>query len=333
MRRAKAALKELVGAVALAPGLAVRTRTALRRRINVVYAHRIGDWVPYDADFYTGLTLERFDRSLRLLASRFAFVPLPELLGDEPPDDGPPRLSVTFDDGFDVGEGMADVLEANGVKATTFVVTETLGNRNLMWRNKLSALRALRPEEVYVARFNDLATKSGFAPIADGRSLMAATTAWPMARKEDLVDELWSACAMPPLSEFLDEHRPYFTWPALERWLARGHHVGLHTATHPFCSRIDAPGIVDEVVDPAAALRERLNLSFLPLSYPFGDRLDVATERELVERGVVDAAFGIAGFARRGAPRHSLERACIDASLRFEVFGKALLGRPRAAHD
>ena len=35
--------------------------------------------------------------------------------------------------------------------------------------------------------------------------------AWDMARKDELADALWAACDMPPLSEFLDEHRPYFT--------------------------------------------------------------------------------------------------------------------------
>ena len=66
-------------------------------------------------------------------------------------------LAVTFDDGFDlVRSGALEVLNAHGVKATSFVVTAMLDNRALMWRYKLSAIQTLRPEETYVPANNRL---------------------------------------------------------------------------------------------------------------------------------------------------------------------------------
>jgi peptidoglycan/xylan/chitin deacetylase (PgdA/CDA1 family) len=244
---------------------------------------------------------------------------------------GVPRLAITFDDGFDlVRNGAVDVLEQHGVQATVFVVTSALDNESLMWRNKLSAIRALADASTYLPRYNELMGRFGLPPVATAAALMPASEAWPTERKEQLADELWAACGLPPLREFLAEHRPYFSWKDLRAWLARGHGVGLHTLTHPFCSRLDAAGIERELVEPAALLRDRLGLDFLPFSYPFGDRLDEATELELHERGVFDCAFGIEGFARRGTAPHRLERACIEGELGYPVFGKAMLGLPRS---
>src|SRR5262249_54439821 len=134
---------------------------------------------------------------------------------------------------------------------------------------------------------------------------------------------------MPPLHEFLDEHQPYFTRDGLKRWLAAGHGVGLHTASHPFCSRLSAEGIRAEIEEPAALLRAELGLCFLPFSYPFGIRLAKAAERRLSEDEVFACAFGIEGFVPRGTPAYRLERACIEGDLAFTVFGTALLGTTR----
>jgi len=147
-----------------------------------------------------------------------------------------------------------------------------------------------------------------------------------MKLKEELVDDLWRACDMPVLDEFLEEHRPYFTWDGLKQWLAAGHHVGLHTATHPFCSGLGSEEVRTEIEEPASLLRSRLGLGFLPFSYPFGVRLCEMAEQQLYESRVFDCAFGIEGFVPRGTPDYRLERACIEGNFVFNVFGSALLG-------
>jgi peptidoglycan/xylan/chitin deacetylase (PgdA/CDA1 family) len=324
-----AIVKKGIGLLALQPPFSLWTRRCLRGGINVVYTHYVGEAAPYYADYYLGSTIDRFDRDLAILKKHFEFVPLADLVRQKGArgESSRPLLALTFDDGFDaLRNGVMEVLAHHGVRVTSFVITGMVGNENLMWRNKLSAIRALRKERLYVAHYNSLMTKVGLSSISRGGELLPASRGWTMGLKEELVDALWKACDMPALKEFLDEHRPYFTWAGLKQWLAAGHDVGLHTATHPDCSRLGVEEMRVEIEEPASLLRSRLGLRFLPFSYPFGARLPGAAERELYEKRVFDCAFGIEGFVPRGTPEYRLERACIEGSFGFNVFGSVLLG-------
>lgn len=327
---ARNAVKRAIGRLALAPLVAPIVRASLRRRINVVYLHYVGEPRPYYDGYYCGSTIERFADHLALLARHFEFATLQEVVSGAGALDGEaPRLAVTFDDGFDlISNGTADVLERHGISATTFVVVSTLDNANLMWRNKVSAICSLGDPGGVVNEYNRLAAAYGMAAATGITEVLRRSENWPSHANEDLADTLWQRCGLPPLDEFLDEHRPYFTWEGLRAWLARGHAVGFHTATHPYCDRIGGAEIEAEIVRPAALLREQLDIEFLPFSYPFGVRLPAEIERDLYERGVYDCALGIRGFARTGTPPFGLERAPIECEVRFSVFGNVLLGRP-----
>ena len=326
----KSLVEDAAALVSLSPVLSPVRRRALRGTTNIVYYHYIGPDVPYYADFATGCTLERFAQDLETLREHFRFASLAQVIAGRD-DAKKPLLALTFDDGFDlIASGVADVLELYGATATTFVITSCIDNEALMWRNKLSVIRALVDESVYVARYNELMRERGYPPVARGRMLQAASLAWPAGEKDELADALWASCDLPPVATVLAEYRPYFTWEGLERWLERGHDVGLHTATHPMCSRLDAAGIHAEIVEPAQLLRRRLGLESVPFSYPFGRRLPEAVERELYEQGVFSCAVGINGFAAVATPPYRLERACAEQGLGLSVFGRALLG-PAAA--
>jgi peptidoglycan/xylan/chitin deacetylase (PgdA/CDA1 family) len=304
----------------------------LRGRTKIVYAHHVGPAAPYLASFGSAFTAEQLDEHLSTLERHFEFAPLADVLAANGAGAGgaSDRLAVTFDDGFDlIRTGALDVLEAHGVKATTFVLTAMLDNRGLMWRNKLSAIRALRPEATYVPAYNRLMQSVGGPTVAGGSELLGAAMQWDMARKDELVDELWATCDMPPLSELLDEHRPYFTRAALAQWRARGHDVGLHTATHPDCSRLDADGVRAEILEPARQLGAELGAQSVTFSYPFGRRCSADLAPMLETVGLFDCALGIRGFSRRGTSPMALERASIEGDMRFSVYGKALLGVPR----
>jgi peptidoglycan/xylan/chitin deacetylase (PgdA/CDA1 family) len=319
-------LRRHVGIVAQQPPFAWRTARELERRTAIVYAHHVGAPAAHFAAVGGSLTLEQLDERLSLLARQFEFVPLAEVLANG----SGRRLAVTFDDGFDlVASGALDVVTAHGVKATTFVLPAMLGNRGLMWRNKLSAIRSLRPPQTCVGAYNRVMDRVGLPRIGDVSELLGAAMAWDMARKDELADALWAACDMPPLSEYLDEHRPYLTDEHAARWLAEGHTIGLHTATHPDCSRLDAEGIRTEILDPSRALCARLGSASVSLSYPFGRRCPPVHEHLLRDSGVIDCALGIRGLSPPGTDRFRLERASIEADMRFSVYGKALLGAPR----
>jgi peptidoglycan/xylan/chitin deacetylase (PgdA/CDA1 family) len=307
------------------------TLRVLRGRTKIVYAHHVGPPTPYLAALGPTLTPTQLDDVLETLGRHFEFAPLADVLAANRAGVGSSlRLAVTFDDGFDmIASGALDVINAHGVKATTFVLPAMLGNRGLMWRNKLSAILSLRGEARAVSAYNALMVRTRSAPVGTASELLGAAMGWDMARKDELTDELWAACDMPSLSEFLDEHRPYFTARGLARWLAAGHAVGLHSDTHPDCSRLDAAGVRAELLDPARRMCAELDCRSLALSYPFGRRCRPAQERMLAASGLFDCALGIRGFSPHGTDPLQLERASIESDARFSVYGKALLGYPR----
>jgi peptidoglycan/xylan/chitin deacetylase (PgdA/CDA1 family) len=330
-RAAATAVKRGLGGVAVAPGAARRTRRSIEQSTNIVFAHLVGPPAPHYASFYAGLDVRRLDRELARLGRWFTFAPLDAVLaGSASGRGGRPPLAVTFDDGFAMGADVRAVLERHGVSATVFAITGCIGNDDLMWRSKLSAIVAQTHERVLLDAYRGLAAEHGLLVPASGACVMDASGYWPMADKDALAGELWRRCGMAPLDEYLDRHRPYFTWDGLREWIAAGHAVGLHTRTHPYCALLGPDEIQDEIVAAAAHMRDELGGGRPPLSYPFGSRLRAEAEERLVDDGVVSCALGIDGFAPRGTPPQRLERASLEGDLRWEVFGRTLLRPVRA---
>jgi peptidoglycan/xylan/chitin deacetylase (PgdA/CDA1 family) len=326
-RLAARAAKQGLGGLAVAPVLSRRTRHALDGTVNIVFAHYVGPPVPYYRSFYTGLDAEAFERRLQELGHWFRFAPLAEVVGgDGSSGGGKPALAVTFDDGFDMSSGpVPAILARHGIRATVFVITSCIGNRNLMWRNKLSAILAETPTPVVVAAYRDVTARSITRP----QDVLQDSRGWPPGSKDQLADRLWERCGMPPQEEYLRRHRPYFDWAGLRAWTANGHDVGLHTHTHPFCERLTAADLEREIEAPARLLEAELGVQRPALSYPFGSRLPRPLEEQLVRDGVIGCALGIRGFAARGTPPQRLERATIEALPRWSVFGRQLLSSVR----
>jgi peptidoglycan/xylan/chitin deacetylase (PgdA/CDA1 family) len=320
-------------AVAAGCGRAIRWSGAGRRffagRTPIVFYH--GVWPaesPARARF-EGIALDRLRADLSALAAHFDFVGLEDLLHDH--RDGHararPPLAVCFDDGCDmIRSGAADVLDALGVPATMFVVTACIDNRHLMWMHKLQAIAVARGADELVLTYNRLLAETGAGPpVSARRELTAATWCWPMARKEEYVDALYRACAMPAVEAYLAEYRPYMTWAELRAWRARGHAIGLHTRSHPFCDRLDAVAIEAEIISPAAELRRELGIDFLPFAYPFGNRLPTACEARVAHAAGLACMLGVGGLSRRGSDPLRLDRVAGEDGLDYSLFGKPAL--------
>jgi peptidoglycan/xylan/chitin deacetylase (PgdA/CDA1 family) len=320
-------------AVAAGCGRAIRWSGAGRRFFSghtpIVFYH--GIWpagAPALARF-EGIDLDRLRRDLSVLAAHFDLVSLEDLLqynrdgqaGERPP------LAVCFDDGCDmIRSGAADVLDALGVPATMFVVTACVDNRHLMWMHKLQAIAATHGADRLVLAYNRLMAETGAGPSIRARGeLTAATWCWPMDRKEEYVDAIYRACAMPPAEDYLDQYRPYMTWAELRTWRARGNTIGLHTRTHPFSDRLAGPEIEAEIVTPAAELRRELGIDFLPFAYPFGNRLAAASEAEVAAEAGLGCMLGVGGLSRRGTDPLRLDRVAGEDGLDHALFGKPVL--------
>lgn len=308
-----------------------------RNRSNIIFYHRV--WPRAGDAFYLdgGASVERFHRDLMILRECFEFVSLESMLSfnKRVTSTQRPLLALTFDDGFDLHDaGASDVLADLRIPATTFVTTGCIGNDKLMWQHKFAAIHHQRGSASFVAQFNEFAQLIGINhQISSFSETSLAISKWPMKRKEEYADELWRRCQMPPINEYLDEVRPYFTWEGLESWIRGGNSVGLHTYSHPFCSKLDAQEIVEEIDHAAEELSRRLGLlsHALPFAYPFGDRLPAAEEKALVDRLNLSCILGVNGLSLRGTPPHQLERAGVDIGVDKPVFGSPLINALRMA--
>ena len=130
---------------------------------------------------------------------------------------------------------------------------------------------------------------------------------------------------MGSLDRFLAQSRPYFTIDSLEGWRRRGHEIGFHTHTHPFCSGLSDESFQREVNAPVTLLKSSLDLTDLPFAYPFGDHFHPEHETKLRQSNVFSALLGTAGFSTKPIDAHALERIDAENGVDQEVFGKPLL--------
>jgi peptidoglycan/xylan/chitin deacetylase (PgdA/CDA1 family) len=330
----KAALMSAGGTCARTPLLIPLVRPFYRRRANIVYYHGVWRKGSPLARLFGGIDVDKFRNDMTLLSRHFEPVSLDRILRFNQADRkvGKPLVAVTFDDGCDLTRsGATEILDELKIPATTFVVLACVGNRHVMWQHKLSAIRGLRGDDVFVPEFNRVSAR-----VAPGSKLAASgqhvtgTRQWPMDRKDEYADAVWQACGMPPVDEFLEEHRPYVDWRDLDDWRRRGHSVGLHTRTHPFCSRLTSEQIQNELVDAARELRERLDAPAVSFAYPFGNRLPQDMEHGVARRAGFPCMLGINGLSRQGTPPYRLNRvageAGLDASMFFRPLWKAARG-------
>ena len=155
--------------------------------------------------------------------------------------------------------------------------------------------------------------------------LIPAARAWPQDKKDERAAAIWDGAGMEALGAFLGAHKPYFDLAGLRDWLRRGHEVGFHTHSHPFCSQLNDELLEGEVIAPVAELKATLGLNDVALAYPFGDRCRPEHERTLRERRVFSALIGTAGFSRVPPDPWALERVEGEAGVDREIFGKPIV--------
>ena len=328
MRLKSLAIHALASGARLAP-LRPLMRELYRRRTAVVFYHGVWPSGSGDVGRFGGLEIDALRHDLELLGRYFRFAPLDEVVrlnnAGTPPDR--PVIAVTFDDGHEMARsGAVDLLAEFRVPATVFVVSRCIGNQHLLWTHKFFAALQGRGADRFVAAYNRVVERAGVArPIGSVRELPWAAKAWPMRLKDELAQQIYDACDMPPVAEYLDRHRPYMSWGDLEGWRDAGHAIGLHSATHPFCSVLSRAELEEELVAPAWQLRRRLSLPSLPFAYPFGDRIaSSGVASALSMRAGLSCMLGVDGLSTPGTSPLALQRVDAEAGLDLHLFAKPL---------
>ncbi len=315
---------ELLGALARRPPFRARLEVALRGHANIAYFHGVRT---AEHPFLGPLSIAGFDEICRQLSEYFTFVPLNDVLCSREGQEtaGRSTLAITFDDGLDlIRSGVVEVLEKWKIEATVFLNTAAVGNTRLLWNHQLEIMEG--EHGLHRLRQDMLAAGIGAASM----SLPAMMKACPPGDRDRLCSTVWELLGMDDVNSYL-RRRPYMDWYEIDEWVARGHEVGSHSESHPYCSTLTAAQIQDEVVRPVQALSRRYGRKTVPFAYPFGDRLPRDVEERLMSTGMFSCLLGIGGLSAKGVEAHLLDRANAEYGVNDGVFGRMLYRAARQA--
>ena len=140
-------------------------------RTTVIAYHAVGECPPTHDPHGLFVSLEQFQRHMAYLARRRAVVPLDVAVGGQPRK-GPPRVAITFDDGYrNVLTQAGPIMARYGFQATVFVPTMWIGRRNGWMEESACDFEIMTAEELGGAGEGSLRIEShGHAHIDMSRS-------------------------------------------------------------------------------------------------------------------------------------------------------------------
>jgi peptidoglycan/xylan/chitin deacetylase (PgdA/CDA1 family) len=260
--------------------------------LRIVYYHRVNNYTNNLYYFSNPMTLGIFKKQLNLFQKNYNVISLSEarfkaLQGDYLGD----SLVITFDDGFsDNYHYVFPELKERQLKATFFLITNVIDNRDLMWRNKLLVLeRLVSNKKELLFKLNE---KYGYNN-RESLSLLASSANWNMKDKEDICNFLWNQSKIESLENFLEREKPYLESWMINEMLDDGQEFDIHTASHPFCNKLTYEELASEIKTSQNYLYDNFNIISKYLSYPFGDRPSKCFEKKLIEEFNLDLLLGI----------------------------------------
>ncbi|MFN0054134.1 MAG: polysaccharide deacetylase family protein [Planctomycetales bacterium] len=270
---AKRLLKQLLyGSGALSSIRALRWRQFAGCR--VINFHRVlpdGTAPDYYARLMGEPTLGELEAILKYLSRQFRFMTPRELLdattGNRRLD--PNSIMLTFDDGYvDLFERLLPLLNRLQLPATVFINSGAMHGKAL-WFQRLFPAIIHSP----LAR-----TPAGFGiepmPLETTPNRVSAISAFAATHRKEPPDQwvetVTRMCHAFDWNEDLVDQR-MMNWEQLAAlrespWVT----IGGHTVSHAYLPMCDDQRLNQELVNCARELRSRLNLDFLPFSYPNG---------------------------------------------------------------
>jgi peptidoglycan/xylan/chitin deacetylase (PgdA/CDA1 family) len=221
---------------------------------------------------------------------------------------GPPRVAITFDDGYpDTHDVVLPALERVGVPATLFLSTGPPETGAPLWTDRVRAL----VKHAHVKEL--LAPGTGLPPLPLGSTaarlqalsaLLARMKRLPPAVLEGTLAELERSLAnggrMPGVLD----------WGRIRR-MARGHlTLGAHTHRHYLLSTLTDEQIQVEIATSVRLIQSRVGVKVTTFAYPNGqpgdyDQRAVRALRALGLRGALTSSHG---FAHPEQDRYELSR-------------------------
>lgn len=278
-----------------------------------------------------------FAAQLEVLADRFRVVTLRELVATRGGDGARPSVAITFDDGYaDNLHAAVPLLARQGLPATFFLTSGTLGSEREFWWDELDQLLLLPgalPAQLDVPLGDErrtIETGRAAAPLEDPRRVAAACVPWEAAAdaRVGLYYSVWKSlralddaarrAALEELARQVgvtvarrDSHRTLNHAEARELAGLPGVEIGAHSVTHvslPECTQDEQ---LRQMQQSRRDLESMIDRPVPGFAYPFGD-ISRRTLRLAATAGFEYACTTEAGCVDRATRTHRIPRIAVE---------------------
>jgi len=234
-----------------------------------------------------------------------------------------PLLAITFDDGqLDNHLYARPALEARGLRATFYVVTQAAEGNETLWHDRM-ALACRRAMQHASSACQAWLDSMGVPASAVDAGVLAVERAKALSPQERMarLGEL----------EALTDETPRPAWDSMMSWdqlramQAAGHEIGSHSASHPILPLLDDEALRLEIEGSRQTLQDQLGQAVHSFCYPNGDH------DERVVKAVLAAGYRFAVTTRYGvnpadAAPTTLRRVDIQGRFGRDAQGKLASG-------
>ena len=280
--------------------------TVSRCKVPVALYHTVSNaYLPHVKNLYSYRSVSLFKNDLDFLARNYNFISLDTLLnhiaGNETLPGNP--LLLTFDDGFrEMYEIVMPLLLQKGLPATFFLISNSLDNKFLPYRNKISLIL-----DKIVVPGNDSLQKSlssflnlnGFECSDIRKALLSLKYS-----NCQTIDEL-AEIAEVDFSQYLKNDKPFLDTVQVKEMIGQGFTTGAHSAEHPNFAELSDDQKLEQIVTSIRFLEEKEVLTHRAFAFPFHSNM-ISEEfyNNIVNSKEVEIILGTNGIVRNKQPRH-----------------------------
>jgi peptidoglycan/xylan/chitin deacetylase (PgdA/CDA1 family) len=201
-------------------------------------------------------------------------------------------FSVSTDDGYaESYTEFAPYLEAQKVPCVFFLCNSVIGNERFLPKDRLLyALHKTREPSLRKVA-SELVGEFRLSPLPENREFLQWSSTWPQDQYDQITQRLWTLAGLPEEREVVGELAPYVTGSQVRDLLSRGFRIGSHTLRHLDLARTSPEVAEREVLESVRDLRDRFATPIDYFSYPFGHRLPLSREREMIGKSGVKLFF------------------------------------------
>lgn len=333
-------MSRLLDAALCGLGLPAWARWRRRRRLTIFMYHGVVP-VPLEVPCWHQQHVLDFRRQVAWVSRRYRVRPLEEALARLADGSLPDRTAaITFDDGYrNVLTVAGPVLEALGLHATVFLVTDLVGTDEALWPDRLylAFVRTSVPRVDFPALgLRDVALDGPVARAAAYARAVEALKGLPLAEKEAALCALLAALRREAPEDPSDFR--LLTWDEVGVMAASGRFAFAgHSTRHEILARMPDGQVAGAIGRSHEAVARRLGRAPTVFAYPNGRAFDFdeRARATLAHLGVPFALSTIEGSNDATTDRLALRRVCVGADLgfhRFRLLASGALEAVRGIH-